>query len=158
MPLTPGMRTSAGRGWRSSVGAAGQAVVGSPRLWLLGIVAGLAIATKFTACALLVLALLLVPGWRWKARIAMAACAAFVLGTLPILSKYGRMVAWIVQIGTHTGHYGTGHAGFIDPAKYIGALGRLVTGDLLASGMVGLSLIVAAWIALGTCFSARLFR
>lgn len=38
MPLTPGMRTSAGRGWRSAVEAAGQAVVGSPRLWLLGIV------------------------------------------------------------------------------------------------------------------------
>jgi hypothetical protein len=33
------MRTDAGRGWRSVVSAAGQAVAGSPRLWLLGIVA-----------------------------------------------------------------------------------------------------------------------
>ncbi len=38
MPLAPGMRTGAGRSWRSAIGAAGQAVAGSPRLWLLGIV------------------------------------------------------------------------------------------------------------------------
>jgi hypothetical protein len=38
MPVVPGMRTSTGRGWRAAVGAAGQAVAGSPRLWLLGIV------------------------------------------------------------------------------------------------------------------------
>jgi hypothetical protein len=38
MPLTPGMRTGAGRGWRAAVDVAGQAVAGSPRLWLLGIV------------------------------------------------------------------------------------------------------------------------
>jgi hypothetical protein len=39
VPVRPGMRTDAGRGWRAVVGAAGQAVAGSPRLWLLGIVA-----------------------------------------------------------------------------------------------------------------------
>ena len=39
VPLTPGMRTDPGRGWRSAVGTAGQAVAGSPRLWLLGILA-----------------------------------------------------------------------------------------------------------------------
>lgn len=37
--LTPGMRTGAGRGPRATVGAAAQAVAGSPRLWLLGVVA-----------------------------------------------------------------------------------------------------------------------
>jgi hypothetical protein len=39
MPLTPGMRTSSERGTRAAVGTAAQAVAGSPRLWLLGIVA-----------------------------------------------------------------------------------------------------------------------
>lgn len=39
VPLTPGMRTSAGRGPGAVLGTAAQAVGGSPRLWLLGIVA-----------------------------------------------------------------------------------------------------------------------
>lgn len=39
VPLAPGMRTGTGRSMRAAVGAAGQAVAGSPRLWLLGVVA-----------------------------------------------------------------------------------------------------------------------
>lgn len=39
MPLSPGMRTGAGRGVASAMGTAAEAVAGAPRLWLLGIVA-----------------------------------------------------------------------------------------------------------------------
>lgn len=39
VPLAPGMRTTAGRGPRAAIGTAAEAVAGSPRLWLLGIVA-----------------------------------------------------------------------------------------------------------------------
>jgi hypothetical protein len=39
VPLTPGMRTGAGRGRRAMVDTAAQAVGASPTLWLLGIVA-----------------------------------------------------------------------------------------------------------------------
>jgi len=39
VPLSPGMRTGVDRGTRAAVGTAAQAVAGSPRLWLLGIVA-----------------------------------------------------------------------------------------------------------------------
>lgn len=42
VPVTPGMRTGTGRGQRAAMGAAAQAVAGSPRLWLLGI-AGFAV-------------------------------------------------------------------------------------------------------------------
>ena len=62
MPLAPGMRTGAGRSLRAAIGAAGQAVARSPRLWLLGIVGfsvrgGLLLLTKVTVYLFFPLAL-----------------------------------------------------------------------------------------------------
>jgi hypothetical protein len=42
-----------------------------------------------------------------------ASLGGFIIATLPIASRYGEFVRWIVQIGSHQGRHGSGPPGFI---------------------------------------------
>ncbi|MBI4781231.1 MAG: DUF2029 domain-containing protein [Oscillatoriophycideae cyanobacterium NC_groundwater_1537_Pr4_S-0.65um_50_18] len=78
----------------------------------LGAVFGLGMATKVTFLTM-ALFLLLPQGWRSKAWAIGATLAAFVLATLPIITRYGRTFGWMVGVATHTGAYNSGDAGIV---------------------------------------------
>lgn len=113
----------------------------------LGLVAGAGVVTKVTFAPLCLLPLLLARSWREGAWIGgvMAASAAGFLA--PIVSQIPRMLAWFTGIATHTGTYGGGARGLIEPARYLGDLARVLTsnpvllGVLLVSGLV----LVVLW-------------
>jgi len=79
----------------------------------LGAVFGLGMATKVTFLPM-ILYFLLPHGWRRKAQTLGIAIAAFVLATLPIITRYGRTLNWMTGLATHTGPYGGGKVGLVD--------------------------------------------
>ncbi len=110
---------------------------------LFGMLTGLALATKITAVPLVVVPLLLLP---WRSKIAYGAwsAAAFFLATLPILPKYRYFLAWVGRLGTHTGAYGEGERGFIDPEKYLPGLWFLAKNECILFAVLLVSVAVLA--------------
>ncbi|HEY9629097.1 MAG TPA: hypothetical protein V6C84_17480 [Coleofasciculaceae cyanobacterium] len=83
----------------------------------LGAVFGLGMATKVTFLTM-ALFLLLPQGWRRKALALGATLAAFVLATLPIITRYGRTFGWMAGVATHTGSYNSGDAGIVKASDF----------------------------------------
>lgn len=93
----------------------------------LGILLGLGIATKVTFVPLLLL-LLLPNTFRRKVYAFLSVIITFLLVTLPIWSKYERMVRWMINLIIRDGHYGHGDVGLGSPEK----LGQNLIGLILA--------------------------
>ena len=120
----------------------------------LGAVFGLGMATKVTFLPM-ILFLLLPHGWRRKSRALGIAIVAFVLATLPIITRYGRTFGWMTGIATHTGPYGGGDVGLVDTSSLGDNAQQLFTHNLVfftilliataASIGVGLIWLLQAW-------------
>src|SRR5262249_4443771 len=95
---------------------------------LFGLLTGAALATKITALPLAAIPLVLLP-WRWKFGYLALSAGSFLLATLPIVPKYKGFAEWLIVLGTHTGAYGEGEEGFIDPDKYRSGLWSLAQGE-----------------------------
>lgn len=80
------------------------------------------LATKMTYLPFLVIPFIVLEGWRNKIGYALLIIPGFVLFTLPAVKGYPYMLKWFLNLGTHTGTYGQGSAGIIDPAQYFNAL------------------------------------
>jgi hypothetical protein len=100
--------------------------------WLapvLGLVAGVGLATKITFAPLCLLALLTRRTWR-EAGWTLGAMGAGTAGALaPAFSEVPRMLRWFERLATHTGTYGTGAEGFVDPTRYLSGIGSMVLAD-----------------------------
>jgi hypothetical protein len=75
---------------------------------VLGAVSGLALAAKFTAFPLAVVALLALEGIGPRLRFGGAAALAFLVGTLPALHQLGESIAFVLHSVGGSGMYGTG--------------------------------------------------
>jgi hypothetical protein len=96
----------------------------------LGAVFGLGMATKVTFLPM-ILFFLLPYGWRRKALALGAAVAAFVLATLPIITRYGRTFGWMTGLAIHTGPYGGGEVGLVDASSLGSKAEQLFTRNLV---------------------------
>jgi hypothetical protein len=96
----------------------------------LGAVLGLGMATKVTLLPM-ALFLLLPQGWRRKALALGVAIVAFVLATLPIITRYGRTLRWMTDLATHTGPYGGGEVGLVDTSSLGDKAQQLFTHNLV---------------------------
>ena len=91
-----------------------------------GLLAGFGLATKMTFLPMLLIPFIVLTGNRNKWLYVMAIIPAFVLFTIPAISGYPHMVYWFLNLGSHTGTYGQGSQGIIDPAMYIHSLMDIV--------------------------------
>jgi hypothetical protein len=108
-----------------------------------GVLVGLGVACKLNFAPLALLPLVLLPGVRARVEYVAAAFVSFVFFTAPIIAPYHLRGAldYFGGILTHTGRYGSGPAGFIDPRRYVEGALSLVAADwpffaLVAAGLV----------------------
>lgn len=114
---------------------------------LLGIVLGLGIAAKVPFSVLAIVPLAALGTWRGRARWAGATALTLALALLPIWSELPRMLKWLIAIGTHSGHYGSGRASVVDWPEFRGNLATLPRDEPLMFALAGGSVILAALVA-----------
>jgi hypothetical protein len=98
--------------------------------WIFAAVAGFGLATKATFLPLVVIPFILLEGWRRKWIYLAAIIPAFIIFTAPAITQYPHMAKWFLGLSTHTGTYGEGATGIIDPLQYFTALGAIVENNL----------------------------
>ena len=77
---------------------------------IAGLILGFGLATKVTVFPL-ILYVFMFASTKSKAKFLAACFGSFVFWTLPMANMYKKLIAWIVNIGIHTGHYGEGSVG-----------------------------------------------
>jgi hypothetical protein len=73
---------------------------------------------------------------------------SFILFTLPAMKGYLHMANWFLNLGTHTGTYGQGNTGIIDPGKYFGSIISIAENNLALVLILVLAFIVLLWLGL----------
>jgi hypothetical protein len=109
---------------------------------VLGVLAGLAMATKVTLLPLAVIPLVTMTR---RSTFVKAALVAFFAGFAPALPETGVALRWFWGILTHTGFYGGGDAGIVDLSAYPSNVWGLVRAEWVASliAFLGLGLALA---------------
>lgn len=121
----------------------------------LGLLLGLGMAVKITFLPLLLLFLLLPNFRQWRLAL-FATVTAFILGTSPIIPSYSQVFGWVFSIATHTGRYGTGEQGVIDPVILPKILSQLISQDTIYFSIISISLFSS--IILGVCLINSKFK
>lgn len=98
---------------------------------IFALVSGFGVATKFIFAPLLIIPMVVLPGWRNKIGFLLLTVICFVLWTLPMISQYGNLLKWYGRILTHTGTYGLGDSGFMSPQVYLQDIVDLVLRNIL---------------------------
>lgn len=114
--------------------------------WLFGLLSGFGLATKMTFLPILIIPFIVLNEMRSKWLYVIAVFPSFILFTLPAAKGYLHMANWFLNLGTHTGTYGQGSAGVIDPAQYFNSLVLIIKNNsalvaVLAIGIIALILI-----------------
>jgi hypothetical protein len=112
---------------------------------LFGLLGGFGLATKLTFLPLLVIPFVVLKGWKSKWLFAGAVLPSFVLFTLPAVTGYANMAYWFLNLGTHTGTYGQGNAGFIDPAVYLRSIVNMAVVNKAMVLIMFVSAVVLIW-------------
>lgn len=112
-----------------------------------GLLGGFGLATKFTFLPLLIIPFVILHGNWNKILYLFSIIPSFILFTLPAAHDYKRMFQWFLSIASHTGIYGQGSSGIINPAEYVQALLKIS----FANKAMFLALLVA-FITLITIF------
>ena len=110
----------------------------------LGVLLGIGLAAKVNFLPVALLALIVLPSWRGRLVLMGAAVLAFLFSICPILnvSLVRQMVGFIFNAATHTGRYGSGQAGVIDPRQYLSAAKASILGDAVFFVLVGIGILV----------------
>jgi hypothetical protein len=66
-----------------------------------------------------ILGFLLCRGLKHRTLYSLCVCLSIALGLIPIYSELHYILGWIVALATHTGHYGSGTVGFIEPHQFL---------------------------------------
>ena len=109
---------------------------------LFGLTVGLGIATKVTFLPLVILPLIVLNGIWPRLLYMLTAGLSLFVATLPIHLMLDTMKDWFTGLATHTGGYGNGPRGFIDPLEYVLALGRVAVMEIPFTLIVVASFVV----------------
>lgn len=94
-----------------------------------GLIGGFGLATKFTFLPVLVIPFIILKGNWNKVLYLFMIIPSFILFTLPTAHDYKLMFKWFFAIASHTGIYGQGTKGLIDPAEYMQSLIKISSGN-----------------------------
>ncbi len=114
---------------------------------LLGVLAGLGVATKISALPLGVVGLLLFPSRRARSLFVLIAGLVFLVCVVPIVNggRIGYFADWLLRLITRESHYGGGPAGLVNPSRYLVSVKELLLGNRTFSLVVLVSAVGAFW-------------
>ncbi|MEA2205890.1 MAG: hypothetical protein QOE77_2666 [Blastocatellia bacterium] len=109
-----------------------------------GVLAGLGMAAKINFLPLLLIPLVILSSWKWRIIYAVTAGLSFFFFILPILapSHLMRFFGFAVGISTHTGRYGTGPAGIVNPREFVRNALSLMATDWLFFLIIAASVVL----------------
>jgi hypothetical protein len=110
---------------------------------LLGLLMGIAIATKVMYVSLALLPLLWLPRARPRFVFVAALLASFGLGLAPIWPRLPAVAVWLLAALFHTGAWGAGPAGLVVFETYPRTLATVLQGDALIHGATALAALAA---------------
>lgn len=93
----------------------------------LGIIAGVAFATKISVVLILLLPLFIIRPFLNKLKYLSYALITFFVTTLPIIQHYHKFTIWIKNLITHSGRFGSGSNTIIDSHIYLENLKQTFT-------------------------------
>jgi hypothetical protein len=113
---------------------------------LLGLIVGFGVAAKVDYVPVALLAVVVLPSWRQRIIFSVTTGLAFTLAIVPILTPalLRQMLGFLFNTATHTGMYGSGAPGFIEPHRYLASAVELVKGDALFFTIVLISMAALA--------------
>jgi hypothetical protein len=116
---------------------------------VFGLLVGIAIASKVNSLPLALLPLLVMRGRRIMLRYAVTAGVSFFVCILPVIlgGHWREFGNWLGSIVFHTGLYGKGAQGFIDPSVYVESAEKLL--------LNGPTLIAVFLLSVGALFWSR---
>ena len=88
-------------------------------LVFLGLMSGLGLATKSTFVPLILFPYFFIPGIRGKLKYTVYFSLTFLVFLIPARNAVSDMIDWYAALLTHTGIYGSGSSGFIEPGSYL---------------------------------------
>lgn len=110
---------------------------------LLGLACALGVMTKLAFLPMLLLALFLLPGARPRMVFVLTFFILVFLLSLPIAARYGEIYKWIQGLIVYDGVHGSGKANFINPGRYVFALGVLIKSNWVIFAVYFLSFLAA---------------
>lgn len=101
------------------------------KVFLIGfaVITGFGLASKIIFAPLVFIPLILLVSWKDKFRYILLSILSFVIFTIPIIPRYPHMMKWFLSLFTHSGIYGSGKAGIIDPSQYLISLQEILNGE-----------------------------
>jgi hypothetical protein len=109
----------------------------------LGILVGFGVATKIIFAPVGLVPFFVIRGWKTKLFYIAVVCLATLAFVSPALSRLKHMIWWFQGMATHSGAYGRGNPGFIDPQTYLPNLGNLIKDNIFfATTILGSALFV----------------
>ena len=109
---------------------------------LFGLLSGFGLATKMTFLPILIIPFIILTGNRNKWLYVVSVFPSFILFTLPAAKGYLHMANWFLNLGIHTGTYGQGSAGFIDPVQYLNSLILIAKNNIALIAVLAIGFIV----------------
>jgi len=115
---------------------------------LFALLSGFGLATKMTFLPFTIIPFIILEGWRRRFHYLLLIIPSFILFTLPAVKGYPQMAKWFIGLGTHTGTYGQGSTGFIDPVQYLNSLMQIAVNntELLIELVIVSFVLLAIWL------------
>ncbi len=100
-----------------------------------GLICGFGLATKISFFPLLIIPLILIKRFSFKALFCIATFIAFLLFFLPVISESNpwRFINWLKKLVLFSGKYGTGEQNVIDSSSFLKNLYSIFTNDVALS-------------------------
>jgi hypothetical protein len=115
---------------------------------LMGSLYGFGVALKLTFLPYLFIPMLVLPRWKYRLYALGMSFLSFLVFAFPVLSHRIHFVNWVKNIVVHTGKYGQGERGFVNPSEFTEHL-QLLTGNnqvlLAAAGGLAVALAITAF-------------
>lgn len=107
---------------------------------------GIAVAAKVSFAPVALVPLIILPSRKSRLWFFLATAVVFLVSIIPILSPplVREMISFMFNLATHTGRYGSGQTGFVDPSSYVSAAIKLVRDDGLFFIVMAVGILVLA--------------
>jgi hypothetical protein len=109
---------------------------------LFSLLSGFGLATKATFLPLVIIPLVLLSGYKRKTFYLAGTLFTFVFFTSPAIPEYHNMFRWFYRLSTHSGIYGHGEQGIIDPEVYLQDITTIIRVNPVLSAVLAASLAI----------------